>query len=85
MPTYSDETRDRAVRLSREGFSDASVASLLSDTGVTEETVRKWRNDAGIHRMSGQVTEVETTRGHRSGAIEVDNRTGQIRNQRGKW
>lgn len=92
MPFASDHTPDvkaRVLALAREGVDDVAIAATVQ---IPVETVTSWRHKARITppKPLDDVEVVapvyrEPPRYHSTGAIEVDNRTGRVINQRGKW
>ena len=94
MPFHSahpPDVKDRALALAREGVPDDAIAATLQ---IPAETVAGWRHKARItppkplddvEPVTVPVRSSYVVRSGRSGAIEVDNRTGRIKNQRGNW
>lgn len=86
---HSPDVKDRVLSLAREGVDDASIAATVQ---IPVETVTSWRHKARIRPpkryddvvVIAPVDQVGRRRGGRGGceAIEVDNRTGRVINQR---
>jgi len=88
---YTPDVKDRALALAREGVPDDAIAATLQ---IPVETVTCWRLKArttppkpldDVEPVTEPVRSAYVVRSGRSGAIEVDNRTGRVKNQRGNW
>jgi len=88
---HTPDVKDRALALAREGVPDDAIAATLQ---IPVETIAGWRHKARI-KPPKPLDDVEpvtvltdasyVVRSGRSGAIEADNRTGRVLNQKGNW